>query len=136
MTFVSSTPAFGCNTNLADLVTADQPLSGGVIVPTPAAPTVVGSNVNLDCGIGPIQALTGQTGAYNINAPSNNGSCIIGVTNNATTVGTVSFVGFSNGPTGPHGDTIPTGTGKTWSLHVWKIGAIIDYRIAAQCSSC
>ena len=89
---------------IADLNVADQPLSGGATL-TPYLNTIATGAITVDCGQNPVQYVF-NTGAFTINAPANDGACILRVINasgSSTTPngGAVTLAGFS--PKSPYG---------------------------------
>jgi hypothetical protein len=116
---------FGCRTSLADLATQDQTLSGGANVTSLSQSN---GNLTIDCGARPLQFIT-NGGAFTLTAPSNDGSCILLVTNNAS-AGTITFSGFSVGTS--IGDALTTTNGNKFSISVWRINSTSGYRVAAH----
>jgi hypothetical protein len=108
---------------LASLTTADQTLSGGANV-TSAGNTT--GNITVDCGKAPLQYIA-NNGAWQITAPSNDGSCMFMVRNGASAA-LPTYSGF----TVPSGTTQPTTVnGSLFTLSVWRItdatGAVSGY---------
>jgi hypothetical protein len=78
------------NAAAADLVTADQSLNGGANVVSQNLGTGSGGGtVTIDCGSRPLQYIT-NNGNFTFAPPSNDGSCMVLITNGAA-AGTVSF---------------------------------------------
>jgi hypothetical protein len=102
---------FGCRTTHADLVTADQTVTGGGLV-TPNAQAA--GNFTLDCGKVPLQWIP-NTGAFTITAPAltttNSQNCALRIINGTTAAnaGAVTLAGFSGkSPGGATFATTPT----------------------------
>lgn len=112
-------------TNFASLTTQDQTLSGGANVTSLSLST---GNVTIDCGKVPLQFIT-NGGAFTITAPTNDGSCILLVANNAT-ANTISFSGFSVGSN--TGDSLDTTNTHKFSIFIWRINGTAGYRVAAH----
>lgn len=110
---------------LASLGIAGQTITGGANVTAQSQST---GNITVDCGSRPLQYIT-NGGAYTITAPSNDGSCILLVTNNAS-AGATSFSGFSVGSN--TGDTLTTTNTSKFSIFIWRINGTSGYRIAAH----
>jgi hypothetical protein len=109
----------------AQLAVADQTLSGGANV---TSATLTTGNITVDCGTCPLQFIT-NGGNFTITAPSNDGSCMILVTNNAS-AGTITFSGFSVGAN--TGDALTTTNTSKFTISVWRINGTSGYRIAAH----
>jgi hypothetical protein len=78
----------------ASLVNQDQPLSGGANVTSYSLGAGSGGGtVTLDCGKAPLQYIA-NNGNFTFAAPSNDGSCMVLITNGGA-AGTVSFSGFT-----------------------------------------
>ena len=117
--------AAGGTNNVALLDTADQVVTGGGNVTTLALTT---GNVTIDCGARPIQSIT-NNGAYTITAPTNDGSCLLVVTNGAS-AGATTFTGFSVGSN--TGDALTTTNTQKFTIFIWRGNSISGYRIAAH----
>ena len=115
----------GCNNTIAQLALADQTLSGGANVTSQSQST---GNITIDCGSRPLQFIT-NGGAFQITAPSSDGSCILLITNNAS-AGAVSFSGFSVGSN--TGDPLTTTNTSKFSIHIWRINGTSGYAIKAH----
>jgi hypothetical protein len=103
----------------------DQVLSGGARVTSKSLTT---GNITIDPGDRPLQYIT-NGGAFTITAPSNDGSCILLVTNNGS-AGTITFTGFTVGSS--VGDALTTTDTHKFSIHIWRINGTSAYRIAAH----
>ena len=116
--------------NVAFLNVTDQTLSGGsnVISLNLGTPTN-GSTVTIDCGARPLQYLTNNVAGFTIAAPANDGSCLVMVTNGAS-AGTITFSGFTSEAS--HGDAVTTTNGSRFTLSIWCINGVSDYRVAAM----
>lgn len=108
----------------ARLDVADQTVTGGANVTTLSLAT---GNVTIDCGSRPLQSQT-NGGAYTITAPSNDGSCILGVANNAT-AGAITFSGFNVGAN--TGDALDTVNGHNFMITIVRISGVSTYMIKA-----
>ena len=115
----------GVAATIASLTTADQTLSGGANVvsqfATPGGTIAAGNSMTIDCGINPLQYMT-TTGvsAVTINAPVNDGSCLIDIVSSFQPV----FAGFTVGST----------VGDPWAntpthmvISVWRINGVSSY---------
>lgn len=118
MTFPSS------SANVAALNLQDQSLSGGANVTSLSLAT---GSVTIDCGKCPLQYIT-NGGAFTITAPSNDGSCILLVTNNAS-AGAITFSGFSVGSN--TGDSLTTTNGNKFYITIVRINGTSTYAIKA-----
>jgi hypothetical protein len=103
----------------------DQIISGGADV---TSKSLVTGNVTIDCGDRPLQYIT-NNGAFTITAPTEDGSCILLVTNGAA-AGSITFTGFSVGSS--TGDTLTTVNTSKFSISIWRINGVSGYRIAAH----
>ena len=112
----------------AALDVADQTLSGGANVTSANLGTKSSGTTTIDCGTSPLQYLT-NGGAFTLAAPSNDGSCIVLVTNNGS-AGTITFSGFSVGSN--TGDAYATTNTNKYSLSIWRINGTSGYRWAAH----
>lgn len=127
----------GVATTVAALNIADQTVTGGANVTSLSLGTITSGTTTLDCGSRPNQSLT-NGGAFTLAAPTNDGSCLILVTNNASSASITFTAGTSTGQwsVGSNtGDTYTTGAGtngQSWTLFVWKIGTRAGYRWAAH----
>lgn len=117
------------NSGFALLNAQDQTLSGGANVVAYSIGTVTTGTTTIDCGKGPLQYLT-NGGAFTLAAPSNDGSCAIQVTNNAS-AGAVTLSGFTvnSGFTGGALDT--TNTHK-FIISILRINGSSIYNIIPQ----
>jgi len=112
----------------ASLTTADQTLSGGANVTAGSLGTVSSGTRTIDCGTVPLQYLT-DNGAFTLAAPSNDGSCMVLVTNGAS-AGAITFSGFSVGSN--TGDALTTTNTSKFSISIWRINGTSGYRVAAH----
>jgi hypothetical protein len=116
--------------NLAALDLADQTVSGGANVTSSSLGTPTnGSTLTIDCGTAPLQFLTNNVVGFTIAAPSNDGSCLMKVTNGAS-AGTITFSGFTVGNN--TGDLLTTTNGNIFSVSIWRINGTSGYRISAH----
>jgi hypothetical protein len=111
----------------ASLTLADQMLSGGANVTANNIGTVSSGTTTLDCGKSPLQYMT-NNGAFTLAAPSNDGSCIINVTNGAS-AGAITFSGWTVGSN--TGDTYATTNTNVYSLFVRRINGKASYQWSA-----
>lgn len=118
MTFPAS------NANVAALNIADQTLSGGANVTSKSLST---GSVTIDCGACPLQYIT-NGGAFTITAPSNDGSCIVLVTNNGS-AGAITFSGFSVGSN--KGDLLTTTNTSKFMISIVRINGMSTYAVKA-----
>jgi hypothetical protein len=112
---------------IAVLGTADQLLSGGANITSHSIGTVTSGTTTIDCGQSPLQYMT-NGGASTIAAPSNDGSTIIFITNNAS-AGTITWSGFTEGAN--TGDTLTTVNGSKFSVSVYRVNGISHYLVSA-----
>jgi hypothetical protein len=114
---------------LAVLGTADQVMSGGVLLTAHAYAT---GNITVDCGFNPHQYVSNNA-AFTITAPANDGNCFLLVRNTAS-AGAITFTGFTAETS--HGDAIATTSGNVYTISIWRItdatGAKADYRVVAM----
>ena len=112
----------------AALDLTDQTLSGGANVTAASLGTKSSGTTTIDCGASPLQYLT-NGGAFTLAAPSNDGSCIVQVTNNAS-AGAITFSGFTVGSnTGAALDA--TNTHK-FMISIARVNGSSIYNILAQ----
>ena len=115
-------------TTFAALAIADQTLSGGANCTTFDNGTKSSGTFTVDCGKNPCQKCV-NGGAFTLAAPASDGSCILLVTNNGS-AGAITFSGFSVGSN--TGDALTTTDTNKFSIHIWSVGGIPGYRIAAH----
>jgi hypothetical protein len=112
----------------ASLVLPNQTVSGGANVNTAVngnLGTWSTGTLNLNCGLSPLQYLT-DAGTFTINAPANDGSCLVQLTN---TTGAVvpTFSGFTTSSN--TGEAIDTTTGHRFVLSIWRINGVASYTV-------
>jgi len=107
----------------------NQILRGGANVAAFPLPT---GSFTVNCGYGPLQYIT-NNGAYTITAPTQDGSCIILVTNGAS-ASTTTCTGFTVGSnTGAYTcATLPTTNTYKFSISIWRINGTSGYTIFAH----
>jgi hypothetical protein len=115
-------------TGIAYLNQADQTVSGGANVTSDNLGTQSSGTLTIDCGARPLQYAT-NNGAFTLAAPSNDGSCLLFVTNGSS-AGTITFSGFSEGAN--TGDTLTTTNGSKFTIDIWRIDGTAGYRVAAH----
>lgn len=103
---------------------ADQTISGGANVTSLSQST---GNITIDCGARPLQYIT-NGGAYTITAPSNDGSCVLLVTNNAS-AGATTFSGFTVGSN--TGDALTTTNASKFMIFIIRINGTSSYTVKA-----
>jgi hypothetical protein len=103
-----------------------QNLSGGVYSTPYRYPTGV-SPITIDFSLGPIQYVY-NAGAFQINAPSQSGSCILTIMNIAG-AGAVTFSGWTVGSN--TGDALTTTSGNKFSLMCWGVTGTYSYNVKA-----
>lgn len=103
---------------------ADQTISGGANVTALSQST---GNITVDCGARPLQYIT-NNGAYTITAPSNDGSCVLLVTNGAS-AGATTFSGFTVGSN--TGDALTTTNTNKFMIFIIRINGTSSYTIKA-----
>ena len=114
MTFPSVTAT------LAALNVPDQTVSSGANVTTQAQTT---GSLAVDCGSRPLQSIT-NNGAWTITAPTNDGSCILKITNGASAA-TPTFSGFTVGTN--IGDALSNVNGSIFFMTITRIGGTSTY---------
>ena len=112
---------------VAVLGTADQTLSGGANVTSGNEGTKSSGTFTVDCGAVPLQYFT-NGGGFSLAAPSNDGSCDLLATNNAS-AGTITFTGFT--VSGNTGDSLNTTNTDKFVIHVERINGTSTYFIKA-----
>lgn len=115
----------GSAATLAALNTTGQTITGGAIVTAQSQST---GSITVDCGTRPLQYIT-NNGAYTITAPSNDGSCMLFVTNGAS-AGATTFTGFTVGSS--TGASLTTTNGNKFTISVWRINGTSGYSIFAH----
>jgi hypothetical protein len=111
-------------TAVAKLTASDQTLSGGANVTSLSQST---GSLTVDCGARPLQYIT-NNGAFTITAPSNDGSCMVLVTNGASAAA-ITFSGFTVGSN--TGDALTTTNASKFIITIVRINAISTYLIKA-----
>jgi len=117
----------GSNMTLAALNIVDQTLSGGANVTSNNLGTITTGTTTIDCGAGPLQYFV-NGGASTISAPSNDGSCIVKMTNNAS-AGTITFTGFTESTN--TGDALTTTNGNHFFISIARINNDANYIVRA-----
>jgi len=112
---------------VAVLGTADQTVSGGANLTAFSIGTVSSGTTTIDCGKNAVQYLT-NGGAFTFAAPSNDGACVVLVTNNGT-AGTITFSGFSVGSN--TGDALTTTNTNKFMISVLRINGTATYTVKA-----
>ena len=102
----------------------DQTITDGANV---TAALLSAGNITVDCGQRPLQYTT-NGGAFTITAPSNDGSCVLLVTNNAS-AGAIAFSGFTVGSS--TGDALTTVNGSKFMIYIVRINGVSSYTIKA-----
>lgn len=110
---------------VAMLGTEDQILAGGARVTSKSLST---GTITPDPGDRPLQYVT-NGGAFTINAPTNDGSLMLLVTNNGS-AGAITFTGFTVGSN--TGDALTTTNTHKFTISIWRINSVSGYRIAAH----
>ena len=103
---------------------ASQTISGGANVTSNSIST---GSFTVDCGARPLHYIT-NNGAYTITAPSNDGSCMILVTNGAS-AGATTFSGFT--VSSSTGDSLTTTNTSKFVISVVRINSVSTYVIKA-----
>lgn len=111
----------------ASLTAAGQVLSGGATVTSAGLTT--GTNT-IDCGARPLQFITGSTSAWGFNAPVADGSCMILLTNPASSVNIPSFSGFTVGSGA--GSALTATASAKFTISVWRINGVSGYQVTAM----
>lgn len=119
----------GVSDTFAGLNTTDQVLAGGSTVTSYSIGTVSSGTSTVDCGKSPLQYLT-NGGAFTLAAPSNDGSCVIQITNNGS-AGAVSFSGFTVNASYTGGALTTTNTNK-FMVSVTRVNGSSIYNIIPQ----
>ena len=103
---------------------ADQRISGGAnVVPLSLAT----GSITIDCGARPLQYIT-NNGAWTITAPTNDGSCVLLITNGASAA-TPTFSGFSVGSN--TGDALDNTNGHKFMIFFVRINSVATYTVKA-----
>lgn len=110
----------------AMLDVADQTASGGANI-TAYGNGIASGTFAPDCGKGPLQTLT-NNGAFNFSVPSNDGSCVIQITNGSS-AGSVNFAGYTEGTN--VGDALTTTSGAHFNVIITRIAGISHYLATA-----
>jgi hypothetical protein len=84
-------------------------------------------NITVNFALNPLQYIT-NNGAFTITAPSQDGSCILLITNGAS-AGAITFSGWTVGSN--VGDTLTIINGDKFSLFLWRINSVASYTIKA-----
>lgn len=103
---------------------ASQTISGGANVTSNSIST---GSFTVDCGARPLHYIT-NNGAYTITAPSNDGSCMVLVTNGAS-AGATTFSGFTVSST--TGDALTTTNTSKFIISIVRINSVSTYFIKA-----
>jgi hypothetical protein len=111
--------------NIAFLNVPDQVVTGGATI---TSQTLTTGTVTIDCGSRPLQYIT-NNGAFTINAPPVDGSCMLLITNGAS-AGAITWTGFSSGSN--TGDTLDLINAHKFTASIWRINGTSGYRIAAH----
>ena len=128
LTSATGLPAAGVVGTAATLTVADQTLSGGANVTAGNLGTKSNGTATIDCGTVPLQYLT-NGGGFTLAAPSNDGSCMVQVTNNGS-AGTVTFSGFTVGAS--TGATLTTTNTNKFIISIARINGSSVYFVTAQ----
>lgn len=113
--------------NPVTLSATGQTLTGGFHPVAYTNGTAISGTTTIDCGNGPIQTLT-NGGAFTLAMASNDGSCVVRVTNNSS-AGAISFSGFLEG--GNTGDTLNATNTNKFDVVLTRIGGNPHYLISA-----
>lgn len=111
---------------VATLGTADQTLSGGANVTSQSLST---GSFTVNCGSRPLQYITGSTSSWTITAPSNDGSCIILLTNASSSAVIPTFSGFTVGSSA--GAALTTTNSAKFYISVFRINGTAGYQVTA-----
>ena len=122
------TMAATANDTVALLSKRDQAMTGGVTTASYSIGTVSSGTTTIDCGNSPVQYLT-NGGAFTLANPANASTCLVMLINNAS-AGTITFSGFTSEAS--HGDALDTTNGHQFTLSIWRINGVSDYRVAAM----
>src|ERR1035437_2267546 len=128
LTNATGLPAAGVTGTAATLTVADQTLSGGANVTPANLGTKSSGTTTIDCGTAPLQYLT-NGGAFTLAAPSNDGSCIIQVTNNGS-AGAITFSGFT--VSSSTGAALTTTNTNKFMISIARINGSSIYTTTAQ----
>lgn len=133
-TFASANSTGSANTitfpNVTDTVatlgTADQTLAGGANVTSQSLTT---GSITVNCGSRPLQYITGATSSWTITAPSNDGSCILLLTNAASSAVIPTFSGFTVGSAA--GAALTSTSSAKFYISVFRINGTAGYQVTA-----
>lgn len=119
------------NVTITGTTTAtNNTLVGGANVTSFSLGTLVsGNSITINCGQGPLQYAT-NGGLFTLSAPSNDGSCDIQLTNNAS-AGAVTFSGFTVNSSYTGAAIATTNTSK-YFLHIERINGSSIYIVIPQ----
>jgi hypothetical protein len=113
---------------LATLGTAGQAMTGGVILTPHDYGTVSSGTTTVDCSQNPAGKLT-NNGAFTLAAPSNDGQCIVLITNGAS-AGAITFSGFTVGSN--TGAALDTTNAHKFSIFVFRTNGVSAYSAYAH----
>jgi len=114
------------NANLAALNIASQTITGGAGVTVQALST---GSITADCTTRPLQTITGAQVAWSITAPSTDGSCIIKLTNAASSAVAPTFSGFTVGSN--TGDPLTSVNSSAFMIWIARVGGTSTYSVKA-----
>ena len=104
-----------------------QSFTGGIIPTAFSNGTASSGTKTIDCGNGPIQTVT-NGGTFTLAMATNDGSCVLRVTNNGS-AGVITFSGFSEGMN--TGDALTTTDTNKFDVSLTRIGGNPHYLISA-----
>lgn len=113
----------------ASLVLQDQPLSGGAIVTSLSLGSFSTGTLSVDCGKRPLQYLT-DAGTFVIAAPTNDGSCVLQLTN-AAGAQVPTFSGFSVNPSYV-GAPLDNTNGHKFMISILRVNGSSIYNVVPQ----
>ncbi len=111
---------------VAALDITGQTMSGGVHL---TAYSYTTGSITIDCGLNPIQYVTGKTSAWSITAPAADSSCLLLVTNPGSSVNIPTFSGFTVGAN--TGDAFDTTASNKFTVSIWRIAGVSSYVVKA-----
>jgi hypothetical protein len=117
------------NASAINGVSTDQSLLGGATYTSFSMGTLTTGTTTMDCGKGPLQYFT-NNGTASLGAPTNDGSCIVLMTNGTGSISALTFSGFNVGSN--TGDALTTTAGNKFSISMWRINGTSGYTISAH----
>lgn len=112
--------------NTSGQISGTTAIAGGASVTSQSLTT---GSITVDCTTRPLQQIVGSTSAWSITAPSTDSSCIIKLTNAASSAVVPSFSGFSVGTN--TGDPLTAVGSSAFIIWIARIGGTSTYSVKA-----